>query len=136
MLYLGKQNEENMKSLLIIVIVILLGDSSYAQWVEQTSGITKNLKSISSPDNDNCWASGDSGVVIRTTNGGLNWQNVGGGSLGTYPLHNIFAVDANIAMVSLSIGTNALVFRTTNGGTNWVQQIIQSSTNLSGMSGI
>jgi type IX secretion system substrate protein len=116
-----------MKSLLIVLGMIMLGNNSFAQWVEQSTGVSNDLNSISSSDNNTCWASGDNGTVIRTTDGGLNWQNVGGGSLGTNTLYNIFAIDGNIAIVSTTTGSNALVFRTTNGGVSWLQMFSQQN---------
>jgi hypothetical protein len=112
---------------LLVFTFLLYGflNNSFAQWAELTSGTTRDLESISSPDNNICWVSGDSGTVVRTTNGGLNWQNVGVGLSGSNSIHNIFAVDANIAILTSFVGTNAVVFRTTNGGSNWLQVFSQ-----------
>jgi len=113
-----------MKNLIILLALLIINiNVSNAQWEKINTPVTNALISISSPDNSVCWSSGEHGAVIRTTNGGLNWQSVG---LGADTITNIFALDANIALVALMNGNTALVFRTTNGGTNWIQVFSQN----------
>ncbi|MCX6162092.1 MAG: T9SS type A sorting domain-containing protein [Ignavibacteriae bacterium] len=109
----------------LIFISSILIRTSNAQWVELSTGTTAWFWTISSPDNNTCWVSGNSATVLRTTNGGINWQSVGGTSIGTTTLYNIFAVDANTAITSLRADSSAKVFRTSNGGTNWSQVFTQ-----------
>lgn len=90
-------------------------------WSEQTSGVTTQLTSVSAVDNNVAWICGYSGVVLRTTNGGTNWQNVSASPIpNTLNMHSIFAIDANTALVAGS-GTSSFLFRTSNGGANWTQ---------------
>jgi photosystem II stability/assembly factor-like uncharacterized protein len=43
-------------------------------WLSQPSGITdKSLRGVSFTDANNGWAVGDGGIIIRTTNGGVNF---------------------------------------------------------------
>ena len=95
------------------------------QWTEQTSGVTTALQSISAVDNNVAWISGDGGAVLRTTNGGTNWTNVGGGTLGTGVIGNIFAWDANFALCTTT-PTASFVYRTTDGGVTWTQVFTQT----------
>lgn len=115
------------KIILSISILSFFFHNSHAQWMQQITGISDDFWSISSPSNDICWVSGEGGKVMRTTNGGINWQNVGGDSFGTRTVYNIYAVDANSALVSITLNSNALAFKTTNGGVNWFQVFSQSN---------
>jgi photosystem II stability/assembly factor-like uncharacterized protein len=130
---LGKK-EAAMKAVFFILISITFSLSclslrmkSFGQtWTEQTSNVTTQLTSVSAVDANNAWVCGYSGVVLRTTNGGTNWVSVGGGPIpATLNLHNIFAPDANTAVV-LGSGADAFAFRTTNGGTLWTQVLTQA----------
>jgi hypothetical protein len=88
-------------------------------WTEQTSGVTTALSSVSAVNDNVMWACGDGGKVVKTTNGGLNY------TVYTLPAtddaYNIFAWDANTALVTASPTAGAYIYRTTNGGTNWTQ---------------
>ncbi len=91
-----------------------------ASWNIQPTGITKVLFSIHSYDANICFAVGgdnslgDQPVIIRTTNGGINWIQQ------TSPmpsaLRGIFMKDAFNAFAA---GNDNVLIRTSNGGTNW-----------------
>ena len=61
-----------MKIVLTILMVLFIFFELNAQWVDQTSGVSADLVSVSAVDNNVCWISGDGGVVLRTTNGGID----------------------------------------------------------------
>jgi len=62
-----------MKPLVLSIFSLLFSISVVnSQWSEQTSGVTTQLTSVSAIDANNAWICGYSGVVLRTTNGGLN----------------------------------------------------------------
>jgi len=96
-----------------------------AQWVQQTSGTTALLKSVSAVSDQICWVSGG-GVVLRTSNSGANWIN----SLGNIPAgfggSNIYAIDGSTAITAGTVSGNAFVYKTTNGGVNWTQVFTQT----------
>ncbi len=84
------------------------------------------------------WAVGYSGTVLRTANGGADWQNV------SVPFFsNMFqavtAVDADTAWVSGQadpmVGFAGL-FYTTNGGATWTQQTAGGVTNVDHILGL
>ena len=115
-----------MKNLLLLIAVILLVSFQLnAQWIEQTSGTTNSLNTISAVDNNVCWIGANGGVVLRTTNGGANWTNVGGGAIGIADIYNIFAWDANLALCTTSPGAT-FVYRTSDGGATWTQVFTQA----------
>ncbi|HEY3249748.1 MAG TPA: YCF48-related protein, partial [Ignavibacteria bacterium] len=110
------------KTFPFLLLTLLLTNYLLAQvWIEQTSGLTTQLTSISAVDDNNVWVCGYSGRVLRTTNGGDNWVSVNAAPIpGTLNLHSIFAIDSVTALAAGS-GTSSFLFRTTNAGVNWTQ---------------
>ncbi len=118
-----------MRRILLILVVLLVSFQLYAQWVDQSSGVSSDLISISAVDNNVCWIGGEGGVVLQTTNGGNDWTNVGGGDvIGlNYSVNNVFALDANTCIASAHSSSGAtFVYRTTDGGSNWTQVFAQN----------
>ncbi|MCE1187558.1 MAG: YCF48-related protein [Ignavibacteria bacterium] len=99
--------------------LLLLTSSVFAQWTSQTSPSLVGLVSVSAPSKSVCWIGGGSGVVLRTTDGGTTWTNVGGSSI-VDDIYVVNAVDANTCFVSTSPGATN-IFRTTNGGSTWTK---------------
>ncbi|MDL1891391.1 T9SS type A sorting domain-containing protein, partial [Sphingobacteriales bacterium CHB3] len=95
-------------------------------WTTQTSGITTALYSVRAVSGSVAWAAGAGGVVLRTTDGGGTWTNVGGGAIGSMDLYNIDALNATTAFVTGTPSTVTYIFRTTNGGTSWDTVFTQS----------
>jgi photosystem II stability/assembly factor-like uncharacterized protein len=96
-------------------------------WTEQISGVTGALYSVSAVDDNIAWACGDAGKVVKTTNGGSTWVNVSGNLPTTALCYNIYAFDANLALLTASPAAGAYIYKTTNGGTNWTQTFFQAS---------
>lgn len=63
------------------------------------------------------WAAADNGNLARTTNGGLNWQQVSTPSSESY--YSIIFVSQN---QGYACGNNGIIITTTNGGQNWTLQ--------------
>jgi len=118
----------------IILFVSFISVSANSQyWVEQTSGVNVQLTSVS-PIQNEVWVCGYSGTVLRSTNSGANWLNVSGGGIpNTVSLVNIWAFDANTAVVAGYLGTDTWVWRTSNAGANWVQVFTQPGGFINGM---
>lgn len=116
-----------MKKLLIFPLLLsfFIFNTLNAQWVQQTSGTTAQLKSVSAVSDQICWVSGV-GVVLRTTDAGVTWQNVTGTIASTFGGSNIWGVDGQTALVTGTISGNAFVYRTSNGGTTWTQVFTQT----------
>ncbi len=116
-----------MKLILLVLLILFSITFTNAQWMEQTSGVTTQLTSVSAVDENNAWICGYAGVVLRTTNGGLNWVNAASSPIPTtLDLHNIFGIDASTAMVCGSNSAATFVFKTLNAGANWVQVFTQT----------
>jgi len=113
-----------MKQILIFAVAVLayttLSVHSQEYWIHKPSPVQSNLTNIIFADTLFGWASGDSGKIIHTTNGGSNWvlQNSG---ITDYGIDDIFFLNRNLgwglANDFLFFGTKML--KTTNGGLNW-----------------
>jgi len=110
-----------MKSRINIILVILLilfsNLISEAQWIQQNSGTNQNLYDIEFLNEKTGWAVGDAGVVIKTTNGGINWNYVPNPTPTLSPnLWSVEPIDSNIVYVTSS---GDFIMKTTDGGLNW-----------------
>lgn len=79
-------------------------------------------------------AVGAAGTIMRTSNGGLNWE-VQPSPIYAY-LWDVTYVNANIwviAGVDVSSGNNGIILRSTNGGTAWTIVQNQSGANYKGV---
>jgi hypothetical protein len=124
-----------MKNLILVFIILITTETAFSQWpfIEQTSGVTTQLTSSAYAGYgtvyffpDYGWICGYNSVVLKTTNGGVNWINVGvNGITPGVSLINIFALNENIVMTAGYIGSNTYGFRTSNGGANWTQVFYQ-----------
>jgi photosystem II stability/assembly factor-like uncharacterized protein len=103
----------------VFTILILTSLQTQAQWSEQTSPTTNPLSSVSIVDNNVAWIGGYSATVLRTTDGGTTWTNVGGGAI-TGDVYNIFGIDAQTALCTTSPSAT-YIYRTTDGGSTWTQ---------------
>ncbi|MBV6479907.1 MAG: Ycf48-like protein [Ignavibacteria bacterium] len=90
---------------------------SEAQWIAQNSGTNQNLYDIEFLNEKTGWAVGDAGVVIKTTNGGINWNYVPNPTPTLSPnLWSVEPIDSNIVYVTSS---GDFIMKTTDGGLNW-----------------
>jgi len=108
-----------MKKLIFTILIIHFSlIIANAQWYQQNSGTNQNLYDVKFINKNTGWALGDAGIVLKTTNGGINWINIpnpsiiAGGILST-----VFPVDSNFVYV---VGGHEVILKTTNGGNNWI----------------
>ncbi len=95
-------------------------------WATQTSGVTNLLQAVWAPTSSICWAAGAAATVRKTTDGGTTWTNANPNpGVITGDVYNIWALDANTAILTTSPGAT-FIYRTTNGGTNWTQVFTQT----------
>ena len=62
-----------MKKLYILLVTLFVVNGANAQWIYQNSGTFKSLNAVYLSDNNNGCIVGDSGTILRTTNGGTDW---------------------------------------------------------------
>ena len=118
-----------MKKLTLILLTVMIvacqakkeKQESTPYWSPQESGSKASLRGLSAVSEKVAWASGSGGAVIRTIDGGKNWENVSIPGTDTLQFRDIEAFDENTAIV-LSAGLPATIYKTTDGGKNWEQK--------------
>jgi len=110
-----------------------------------TGYIIDEIRTLKSTDRGNSWSlilngggngmyfvdsltgytTGGSGIILKTTNGSLNWVTQSGGVIDN--LIGIFFIDKNNGY---SVGNGGAVTKTTNGGTTWIPQTKLTNNNL------
>ena len=89
----------------------------------QVSGVTVRLDAISAVSDRVAWASGRSGTVLRTLDGGETWQVRPIPGAETLAFRDVQAIDADVAYVLTNNGgTNARIYKTVDGGASWTLQ--------------
>ncbi len=96
----------------------IIGEPVMGPWSLQSSGVSSILYSVSIIDDQIAWTCGTAGTVLRTVNGGANWQ-----SATAFPgdAYNIFALNEDTALVCVnpSSGNDGRIYRTIDGGASW-----------------
>ena len=103
------------KVIYILFAISLFHHTADAQWLQQTSGVGTSLLDIDFVDENTGWACGDNGVIVKSTNGGVNWIQQNTGLFKR--LEGIDAVDVNTIY---SVGWFQTIIKSTNGGSNWI----------------
>ena len=96
------------------------------QWSVQNSGVTSHLFSVCFVNEATGYCAGDSGVIIKTTNGGSHWFRLD--SPTTKALSSIVFTDSNTGWIA---GNQGNIFKTTNSGMDWFQQNSKTSLDIS-----
>ena len=104
---------------------ILRSTNGGADWTEQFSdNAAGRYNAIFFSDLNNGWIVGDNGKVVKTTNGGTNWNYVVNSGINpSERSKTVFFLDENNGWISSKdeIG-NAIIQKTTDGGATWVTQ--------------
>lgn len=109
---------------------------SQDEWTPQNSGTSSTLYRVQFIDSDIGYAVGDAGTVVRTTDGGTNWEPA---SVQTdYPVRDLSFIDGFTGWVGTGDPNNSLesgsVWKTTDGGVSWEQQPLGTTQARLGMS--
>jgi len=112
----------------IILLFLLISNSVISQttWFSQTSGLTKNFNAVFFINQTTGFIAGDSGTVLKTTNGGLNWfSQYAGSNVNNTKFNSLFFLDENTGYISGSNNpaNGGKISKTTNGGINWNSDI-------------
>ena len=94
-------------------------------WTEQFSdNVAGRYNAIFFSDVNNGWLVGDSGKVVKTTNGGVAWDYVANSGVNPNERSkSVFFLDANTGWISTKDGNgDAVIQHTTNGGVSWATQ--------------
>ncbi|MGV8016629.1 MAG: YCF48-related protein [Ignavibacteria bacterium] len=100
----------------LIVIFILITNTTTSQWMYQKSATTINLYAVCFPNDFTGFVVGDSGLVMKTSNSGLKWSRQ---FISNSKLNNVKFVDQYTGWV---VSDKGEIFKTTSGGDTWETQ--------------
>lgn len=95
------------------------------RWDVQISGVTKSLHSVYFTSLNTGYAVGDSGTLIKTTDGGITWSLQSSGV--TKILRSVFFLNNNVGYITGDRGT---ILKTINGGNTWTSLQTTDTTDL------
>lgn len=109
-----------------LIIFLVMKTDCFAQngWQNQQSNVNLNLRSVCFVNSNTGWIAGDSGIILKTTNGGLNWirQN----SNTNKPLSHIVFINSQYGVAAGSsyeynpwCFERLVLLATSNGGNTW-----------------
>jgi photosystem II stability/assembly factor-like uncharacterized protein len=101
-------------SVLIAFLLCNIPRIANAQWIIQSSPTTQSLLSVHFVNASTGYVSGESGTILKTTNGGSTWQK-----LSTGVLNSLDAVRFVNSDTGFAFGRGPIIFKTTNGGNSW-----------------
>jgi|GEM_PF-4901887 photosystem II stability/assembly factor-like uncharacterized protein len=110
-------------------LVLALQSEAAPNWVQQTSHTLATLGGISFLDENTGFITGDSGVVLKTKDGGATWTRLSAGA--GYGLMDVHAIDSNLLYISTSKGGN--VVKSADGGATWSVLAVENDSTDRGM---
>lgn len=100
-----------------LIIFLFIASSVFSQWILQTSGTVENLNEVMFQNSNTGYVCGTSGVIVKTTNSGSNWNLLNSStsnelkSISINPVNNDYVV---------AVGKFSTLLLSTNAGSNWV----------------
>lgn len=109
------------RSLWTLGLVLTACTLAHGQWQIQDSHSTAGLRGIANVDGKVAWASGTNGTVLRTVDGGENWQQcTAAPGAENLDFRGVQAFDANTAIVmSSGKGDLSRLYKTIDGCKTW-----------------
>jgi photosystem II stability/assembly factor-like uncharacterized protein len=104
--------------LLIILLVLVISQSSAQEIQALTSAPKISIRGLSVVDDNIIWASGSSGTVARSTNGGKDFQWLKIKDYEKRDFRDIEAFDSNTAII-MAVAEPAVILKTKDGGQTW-----------------
>ena len=94
------------------------------EWQPQKSGATARLRGLSAVSPTVAWASGASGTILRTTDGGSTWQLRRIAGTEQLDFRDIDAFSDRVAYaMTIGAGGASRIYKTTDGGDHWDLQL-------------
>jgi len=101
-------------------------------WVNTPSPTSLTLTNCYFIDRNTGWAAGDSGVIIKTTNGGINWTIQNSGIFNS--IEEIFFLNVNTGWATAweifpdtNTYSGTILLKTTNSGLNWTKSMFRDT---------
>ena len=106
------------------LIGLSVATGAQPRWTPHLTGVTARLRGLSAVNDKVVWASGTTGMVVRTTDGGDNWEVRSVPGAEQFDFRDVDAFSSSTAYV-LSIGNGDLsrIYKTTDGGKTWALQL-------------
>jgi len=82
------------------------------------SRVESSFRGLSVVNQKVVWVSGTGGTVLRTIDGGKNWENISVPNMEKIDFRDVEGFNKNTAIV-MGIASPARFYKTTNGGQNW-----------------
>ena len=92
--------------------------SQFLSLTSLDSGLNASFRGLSVVNNSVVWVSGTGGTVLRTVDGGANWENVSVPNMDKTDFRDVEGFDKNTAIV-MGIASPARFYKTTDRGQNW-----------------
>ena len=94
----------------------------------QASGADVLLIAADAVDERVVWASGASGTVVRTTDGGATWTSMVVAGADSLQFRDVHAwSDQSALVLSIGNGTDSRIYRTDDGGASWAQTFLNEN---------
>jgi len=104
-----------------IALFLITASSQAQQWFQVNSGTTKKLNTIDFPSATVGYIGGNDSLLLKTTDGGLNWSQVNYSGITYYPggehIVNLQFITENIGFIT--VGPYSGSYKTIDGGTTW-----------------
>lgn len=107
----------------VIALAAATAPAPVPVWQPQTSGVTARLRGVSAISDTVVWASGASGTVLRTADGGATWAKLAVPDAETLDFRDVDAVSETTAYIlSIGPGPASRIYKTTDAGAHWTLQ--------------
>jgi photosystem II stability/assembly factor-like uncharacterized protein len=113
------------RALHFFIILTSFNGLIFSQWFTLSSGTSSNLKSVFFHNSLTGYVSGSSGMMLKTSNGGVNWNTLQTGI--TDDINSVYFVNFTTGYASANTGK---IIYTSNGGNNWVSVSTGITDNL------
>lgn len=112
-----------MKSFIFFAALLFFASTVNAQWQKQNIDTKASLRGLSVVNSNVIWASGTGGTVLKTVDGGKNWQTLKVPDAEKLDFRDIEAFDTETAYIlSIGEGENSRIYKTADGGKTWKMQ--------------
>jgi len=110
-----------MRKMFLLLLAFLLSGRAISQsngwFVPGETPTTSTLNDICTLTADTAIAVGDNGVILKTTDGGISWIVLSGGT--SVHLQSVYFVNSKIGW---AVGRDRTILKTLDGGETWAQQ--------------